>query len=165
MRRRGSGCGAARRAGLVVRSVLLISGLVGAALVMSGRPVVAQATEPDAAALVAAQDLVLTLGLDRQLNQIIALVAKGRQNPEAAAAKRTRFLELLAAKLPLIRQETAMIYARRFTTAELIALTAFFRAGAGARFLEFNGELQKEATLIGLKFAREALAEAEQASK
>ena len=124
----------------------------------------AQQTSPDPATLVAAHDLVLTLGLDRQLNQIIDLVAKGRQNTDPSGGGRARFLEILASKLPLIREETAALYARRFSAAELTTLTAFFRAGPGAKFLAVSSDLQRDATRVGLKYSREALVEAEAAA-
>ena len=117
--------------------------------------------EPDAATLAAAHDLVLTLGLDRQMSSIVELVARGRQEKDQTGSSRSRFLDALSARLPLIRQETALLYARRFKAPELVALTDFFRAGTGAKFLAASADIQREASRIGLKHAREALLESE----
>lgn len=140
----------------------LVAGLVAG--VMLGQPVEtarSETSEPDPATLVAAQDLVLTLGLDRQITNIVELVARGRQEKDQTGSSRSRFLEALSARLPLVRHETAMLYARRFKAAELNAMTDFFRAGPGAKFLASSADIQREASRIGLKHAREALIESE----
>jgi hypothetical protein len=146
-------------AGATLRTAVIALATVTATTAISGERARADVPADDAEIMVAAQDLVLTLGLDRQISRIIDLVERSRKNP-ASDNKHSTFLEALASKLPLIRSETASIYAKRFTAEELRALTAFFRAGAGAKFLAVSTDLQKQASQITLKHTRDALAEA-----
>jgi hypothetical protein len=122
------------------------------AVVASTTPAVAQT--PDAAHLAAAHRALTASGT------IATMVAAMRANlpaqraamPQVPAEFWARFAEQIIQRAPELVDSIAVVYARKFTVAELDAMTAFYNSAVGKRLRDLQPELVTESSQIGQRW-------------
>jgi len=134
-----------------------------------------RAEEPDAARLAAAKDLLEATGTAKQMDGMIAAMAKGFEQgaagtgqPEAAKAATREFgdyMKRFSAYREQMITDFAALYAERFTAEELKAIADFYRNGPGAKFIAAMPELMQAGAQIGMKYSQKVLEETENARK
>ena len=140
-------------------SVLLAALLAPASL--------AQGAAPDPQRVAAAKELMEVTGVNKQLDEMIAVMGEGfRTGAEDAAGKAKadeagkefdahmrRLMSYRAAML----DDFAALYAEKFTLEELRQVTDFYRSPAGAKFVQSVPELIQAGAQIGIKYSRKAM--------
>jgi len=114
----------------------------------------------DPSAVAAAVELMSVIGasnnFDNMLNMLKTHVTAGASD-EAAQKAATETFEKLIAQFGTYKtqmlDETAALYASKFTTAELKSVTDFYKSGAGRKFIAEMPVLMEEAANIGQRFA------------
>jgi hypothetical protein len=123
----------------------------------------ARAQAPSPEALAAAKDVIATMHLDEQLSAILPGIIK-HQKPaivqgRAEAERQYDALALLIledfkARMSDLIDAAAIIYARNFSTEDLLALNAFYKTPLGHRLLQKLPTVTQETILAGGKFGR-----------
>lgn len=123
-------------------------------------PAVAPAAPSDPAKLAAALELMDAIGasnnFDNMLKMLKTHVTAGAGDGPAAQASTDAFDKLITQFGTYKKQmtdETAALYASKFSVAELKSVTDFYRSGAGARFIAEMPALMEQAANIGQKYA------------
>ncbi len=135
-------------------------------------PATAPTAPVDPDALAAAVELMDVTGGSKTFDSITAMM---RQHVSAAAteatgtADATKLFDDMMTKFatykPQMLQETAALYAQKFTAAELKTITEFYKSGPGAKFIVAMPELMKEGGAIGQKYAMKMMQEYRAAKK
>src|SRR5688572_304187 len=122
---------------------ILVSVLGGffALLLLCSPGVWAQGTAADPERIAAAKELMVVTGGDKQLDNMISVMGQsfrkgvgdtaGSAAAEAAGTQFDRFMKQMLTYRQAMLEEFAVIYAQRFTSDELKAVTAFYRSAAG----------------------------------
>jgi hypothetical protein len=125
----------------------------------------AQAPSPEASpeALAAAKELIVTMHLDEQLSAILpAMIKSLKPSIVQGRAEVDRqydalvplMLEGFKARMSELTDAPAIIYARNFSTEDLLALNAFYKTPLGQRLLQKLPTVTQETMLAGGKFGR-----------
>ena len=124
-------------------------------------PAPATTTPPaDPAATSAALELMDVIGASKNFDNMLAMLkthVTTNAGDSAAAKASTDAFDKLVDKFGTykkqMKDETAALYATKFTAAELKAVTEFYKSGAGTKFIAQMPDLMEEAGGIGQKFA------------
>ncbi|MEA2906338.1 MAG: uncharacterized protein QOI12_3725 [Alphaproteobacteria bacterium] len=141
----------------------MLAAALAASLVSAG-PAFPQ--PPDA--MTAARELVVTMKLADQFRALLPIILQNLK--PAITQNRTDverdfdtilplLLEGMNARLDDLTEQTAGIYARHFTADELHALTAFYRAPVGQKFLDKLPAVTQESMAMGQKWGQAIAAE------
>ena len=123
----------------------------------------ARAQAPSPEALAAAKDVIATMHLDEQLaailpgiikNQKPAIVQGRAEVDRQYDALALLILEDFKARMSDLIDAAAIIYARNFSTEDLLALNAFYKTPLGQRLLQKLPTVTQETILAGGKFGR-----------
>lgn len=119
----------------------------------------AEATPADPDAKAAALELMDAIGAGKNFDNLLAkLKTHVTQNAESPAAQASNgaFAQLAAKFADYKKQmtdETAALYAGKFTAAELKTVSEFYKSPAGAKFIAQMPDVMERAGDIGQKFA------------
>ena len=120
----------------------------------------AAAAPIDPAATSAALELMDVIGASKNFDNMLAMLkthVTTNAGDSAAAKASTDAFDKLVDKFGTykkqMKDETAALYATKFTAAELKAVTEFYKSGAGTKFIAQMPDLMEEAGGIGQKFA------------
>lgn len=123
----------------------------------------AKAQAPSPEALAAAKDVIATMHLDEQLSAILPGIIKN-QKPAIVQGRAEvdrqydalapLILEGFKARMSELTDAAAIIYARHFSTEDLLALNAFYKTPLGQRLLQKLPTVTQETILAGGKFGR-----------
>ena len=136
-------------------------GLLSLFLVLAMPPAGAQA--PDPQALVAAKDLVVIMHLDQQFAAVLPGIIKSlKPSIVQGRSEVDRQYDVLApilldgfkARIAELSDAAAIVYARNFSTEDLIALGAFYKTPTGQRLLQKLPTVSQEIMLVGGKFGK-----------
>lgn len=128
----------------------------GLALVLAFAPAMAEDQIP-AAKLAVAKELIQVSGADAiagspelMTDMMVAQVKKIVPDIDAAAIAEIRTIvrEEFAARMPVILEESAKIYARRFSEAEMADMIAFYKSPTGKRVVAEMPALMQECTQL-----------------
>jgi len=128
---------------------------------LSAPPATAQAPSPEA--LAAAKDVIATIHLDEQLSAILPAIIKNiKPSIVQGRAEVDRHYDALAplmlegfkARMSELSDAAAIIYARNFSTEDLLALNAFYKTPLGQRLLQKLPTVTQETILAGGKFGK-----------
>jgi hypothetical protein len=132
-------------------------------------PVLAEDVAKDPQRLAAAKELIEVTGAKQQIELMLDLMKKGvgagarESGSGAAAAQAEKDFAAFSAKFQEYRdqmiEEFAGLYAARFTAEELKDIVAFYRSGAGAKFIAAMPELMQQGGQIGQKYGLMAVKE------
>jgi uncharacterized protein len=123
----------------------------------------ARAQAPSPEALAAAKELVVTIHLDQQLAAILPgtiknlkpSIVQGRAEVDREYDASAPFiLEGFKERMSELSDAAAIIYARNFSTEDLIALSAFYKTPLGQRLLQKLPTVTQETMLAGGKFGQ-----------
>jgi hypothetical protein len=135
-------------------------GLLG--LLLLSAPL-ARAQAPSPEALAAAKDVIATIHLDEQIaailpgiikNQKPAIVQGRAEVDRQYDALAPMILEGFKARMSELTDAAAIIYARHFSTEDLLALNAFYKTPLGQRLLQKLPTVTQETIVAGGKFGR-----------
>jgi uncharacterized protein len=144
-----------------IRTIGLLSLLILLSAPLATAQVASQA--PSAEALAAAKELVLTIHLDQQLSAILPGIIKnlkpsivqGRSEVDRQYDALAPFmLEGFKARMSELTDAAAIVYARNFSTEDLLALSAFYKTPSGQRLLQKLPTVTQEIMVIGGKFGQ-----------
>ena len=132
-------------------------------------PASAQDNPQDPERMEAAKELIEVTGAKKQIEMMLDVMKQGvgagareAGSPKLAAEAEQEFAAFTA-KFAGYRdqmvEEFASLYAERFTAQELRDITAFYRTGAGAKFISAMPELMQEGAQIGQKYGLMAVRE------
>ena len=114
----------------------------------------------DPAATSAAIELMDVIGASKNFDNMLTMlkthVTTNAGDSTAAKASTDAFDKLVGKFSTYKKQmldETAALYATKFTAAELKSVTEFYKSGAGTKFIAQMPDLMEEAGGIGQKFA------------
>lgn len=153
---------------------VVITAFVGPATAQdSPKPPAATATPVDnprdPERIAAAMDLIEVTGARKQIELMLDVMKQGvgagaREGGGSAGAKQVeKDFAAFAARFQGYRdqmiEEFAALYAERFTAAELKDIAAFYRTGAGAKFISAMPELMQQGAQIGQKYGLMAVRE------
>ena len=120
----------------------------------------APAAAPDPATLAAAIELMEVIGAAKNFDNMVGMLKKhvtSAAADEPTATKLAEFFDKLLVKFSTYKKpmmdETAAIYAKKFTAAELKQVTEFYKSGPGTKFIAEMPALMEEAGGIGQKYA------------
>ena len=135
-----------------------------AALVLAAAPAAGQ--EDDAARDAAVRALVETTQVEQMADQMIDLFSEQivpsliAANPGHDEQVRTLVREEVEGTLGEMREQvidlTREVWARHFTTAEIVALTEFYRSPLGRKLLEKQPLIARESMEDGMRLSQEA---------
>ena len=123
----------------------------------------ANAQAPSPEALAAAKELVVTIHLDQQVSAILPgmiknlkpSIVQGRAEVDREYDALAPFiLEGFKERMSELSDAAAIIYARNFSTEDLIALNAFYKTPLGQRLLQKLPIVTQETMLAGGKFGQ-----------
>jgi uncharacterized protein len=132
-------------------------------LILLSAPLGRAQVPPSPEALAAAKELVVTIHLDEQLSAILPGIIKnlkpsivqGRSEVDRQYDALAPFmLEGFKERMSELSDAAAIVYARNFSTEDLLALTAFYKTPLGQRLLQKLPTVTQEVMLVGGKFGR-----------
>lgn len=146
-----------------------------AAILLMAAPAAAQEVAKDPARLAAAKELIEVTGAKKQIELMLDVMKQGvgagaREGggAGAGAAAEGEFAKFTA-RFQTYRdqmvEEFAGLYAEQFTAEELKEVTAFYRSGAGAKFIAVMPELMQRGGAIGQKYGLMAVRDIEAMKK
>lgn len=132
-------------------------------------PAAAQENPKDPERIAAAKELIEVTGARKQIELMLDMMnqsvgAGARESGGGAAGARAeKEFAAFSAKFKTYRDqmvdEFAGLYAERFTASELKEISAFYRSGAGAKFISAMPELMQQGAQIGQKYGLMAVRE------
>lgn len=132
-------------------------------------PARAQDNPTDPERIAAAMELIEVTGAKKQIELMLDMMKQGvgagarEAGGGEAGAKAEQDFAAFSAKFTTYRDqmvaEFASLYAERFTAAELKEISAFYRSGAGAKFISAMPELMQQGAQIGQKYGLMAVRE------
>lgn len=132
-------------------------------LILLSAPLARAQVPPSPEALAAAKELVVTIHLDQQLSAILpGLIKNLKPSIVQGRAEVDRQYDALAPiilegfkeRMSELSDAAAIIYARNFSTEDLIALSAFYKTPLGQRLLQKLPTVTQETMLAGGKFGQ-----------
>jgi hypothetical protein len=127
----------------------------------------AQSAAPDPQRVAAAKELMEVTGVNKQLDEMIAVMGQGFRTGAADAAGKTKAEEVgkefdahmkrLMSYREAMLDDFAALYAEKFTLEELRQVTDFYRSPAGIKFVQSVPELIQAGAQIGIKYSRKAM--------
>lgn len=132
-------------------------------LMLLSAPLARAQIPPSPEALAAAKELVVTIHLDQQLSAILpGLIKNLKPSIVQGRAEVDRQYDALAPfildgfkeRMSELSDAAAIIYARNFSTEDLIALSAFYKTPLGQRLLQKLPTVTQETMLAGGKFGQ-----------
>jgi hypothetical protein len=132
-------------------------------LMLLSAPLARAQVPPSPEALAAAKELVVTIHLDQQLSAILPgmiknlkpSIVQGRAEVDREYDALAPFiLEGFRKRMSELSDAAAIIYARNFSTEDLIALSAFYKTPLGQRLLQKLPTVTQETMLAGGKFGQ-----------
>jgi hypothetical protein len=132
-------------------------------LILFSAPLARAQVPPSPEALAAAKELVVTIHLDEQLSAVLPGIIKnlkpsivqGRSEVDRQYDALAPFLlEGFKARMSELSDAAAIVYARNFSTEDLLALGAFYKTPLGQRLLQKLPTVTQEIMLVGGKFGR-----------
>ena len=136
-------------------------GLLSLFLVLAMPPAGAQAPAPET--LAAAKDLVVIMHLDEQFAAVLPGIIKNlKPSIVQGRSEVDRQYDVLApilldgfkARISELSEAAAIVYARNFSTEDLIVLGAFYKTPTGQRLLQKLPTVSQEIMLVGGKFGK-----------
>jgi len=136
-------------------------GLLSLLMLLSAPLARAQAPSPEA--LAAAKELVVTMRLDEQfaavlpgmIKNIKPTIVQGRAEVDREYDALVPFmLEAFKARMSELSDAAAIVYARNFSTEDLLVLSAFYRTPSGQRLLQKLPTVTQEIMVAGGKFGK-----------
>ncbi|MEQ1576978.1 MAG: DUF2059 domain-containing protein [Hyphomicrobium sp.] len=126
-----------------------------------GGPTAAPAAGPvDPAAAAAAVELLEVIGAAKNFDNMLAMLKKHVTSAagDGPAAKETaeafdKLINQFGTYKKQMTDETAALYATKFSASELKAVAEFYRSGPGTKFIAEMPELMEQAGGIGQKYA------------
>ena len=137
-------------------------------------PAAAAVPAADPATVAAALELMEVTGASKTFDNLTSMMrthvsAGASAGPAGASEQATKIFDEMMVKFaaykPQMMNETAALYAQRFTAAELKTIADFYRSGTGAKFISEMPELMKEGGAIGQKYAMKMMQEYKDAKK
>lgn len=132
-------------------------------------PAAAQENPKDPERIAAAMELIEVTGAKRQIELMLDVMKQGvgegpgERGSSSADAQAEKDFAAFSAKFQSYRDqmidEFATLYAERFTATELREISAFYRSGAGAKFISAMPELMQQGAQIGQKYGLMAVRE------
>jgi uncharacterized protein len=129
--------------------------------------VFAQGTAPDPQRVAAAKELMEVTGVNKQLEEVIAVMGQGFRTGAADAAGQAKaeeagkefdaHMKRLMSYRQAMLDDFAALYAEKFTLEELRQVTDFYKSPAGAKFVHAVPELIQAGAQIGIKYSRKAM--------
>jgi uncharacterized protein len=150
--------GCIRTIGLLALFILL-----SAPLARAQTPSSEALPEASSEALAAAKELVVTIHLDQQFSAVLPGIIKnlkpsivqGRSEVDRQYdAVVPILLEGFKARISELSDAAAIVYARNFSSEDLLALSAFYKTPLGQRLLQKLPTVTQEIMLVGGKFGR-----------
>jgi hypothetical protein len=148
--------------------VCVLAGFFALLLLWSAN-VGAQGATADPERIAAAKQMMDVVGVSKQLDGMIKVMGEsfrkgvgdfaGAGAAERAGNQFDRYMSQLLSYREAMLEDVAVIYAQRFTSDELKAVTAFYRSPAGQKFIQAMPELIQASGQIGNKYAAKALKE------
>jgi len=144
-----------------MRGCIRTIGLLSLLFLLAAPPAKAQMPTPEAMA--AARELVVTVHLDEQIAAILPGMVKslkpsivqGRAEVDREYdAVAPLIVEGFKARMSELSDAAAIIYARHFSTEDLVALNAFYKTPLGQRLLQKLPTVTQETMVAGGKFGR-----------
>jgi hypothetical protein len=127
----------------------------------------AQGAAPDPERVAAAKELMGVTGVNKQLDEMAAVMGQGFRTGAAETAGKAKAdeagkeFDAHMGRLMSYRQamldDFAALYAEKFTLDELRQVTAFYKSPAGAKFVKAVPELIQAGAQIGIKYSRKAM--------
>lgn len=154
-----------------LRTILLITFLsivaVASAQTANQAKVASPANPPSAAALKAAETMLLASGADKDFDQNMSAMIDeyAARVPAEKLQQFKKAMQLFVDKYcswAVLKNDFSMIYAREFTEAELRQMVAFYASPTGKKLLEKRPLLFQTSALLGRKAFNEHRAEMEQ---
>jgi len=146
----------------------MLAGCIALCLIGSG-PAPAQVTAaPPQDALAAARELVVVVRATDQLKQILptiiqamrpAIVQGRREVEKDFDAFAPQLLDNMNSRMAELVEQTALVYARNFTTDELREMMAFYRTSLGQKILQKMPVIVQETMAAGQAWGRQIGAE------
>jgi hypothetical protein len=146
--------------------------MIALALAATGQAVRAQGADP--ARLAAAREMLQAARVEQQFEQMMPiLLDRLRESframaPDSRAAIDTVFEEMekkfLSRRDELIN-DVAALYAQKLDTEELKAVTAFYKSGAGAKFIAVQPQIMQEAMAAGHRWGQKIAREMEEEAR
>lgn len=145
----------------MARSPRAIMGLFVWFVLFSANVATAQTYSPES--LAAAKELIETIHLNDQIRAMLPAIVKnlkpaivqGRGDVdiqyEAVAPK---IIESFQMRLSELSDAFAIVYARNFSTEDLLALVAFYKTPVGQRLLQKTPSVTQETMTVGAKFGQ-----------
>jgi uncharacterized protein len=154
------------RAGLAVTAAICLFGLPSVRA-EDASPPPAAAVAPDPAAVAAAAELMEAVGASKNFDKMLGMLKQhvvasaGSDTAKAEQATKTfdKLLDKFSGYKKQMMDETAALYATRFTVAEMKTVADFYRSGTGAKFISEMPELMEQAGGIGQKYAVQMMKE------
>jgi uncharacterized protein len=146
--------------------------LLALALSATSHAVRAQATDP--ARLAAAKEMMRAAKVERQFEQMMPiLLDRLRESFRTLAPDRRDAIDSVFGEMEkkfLSRRDeliadVAALYAQRLDTEELNAVTAFYKSGAGAKFIEVQPQIMQEAMAAGHRWGQKIAREMEEEAR
>ena len=139
---------------------------------LSAIPSQAQQKAPvlDPAAITAAKDLMLALGIEQQFETVIETMTKGmsasiRQRQPGKAKEIDEVFTKMAAKFRSRKSDviemTAPLYAEKFSVAEMKEIGAFYKTPIGQKMLKTQPEIMQRSMQMGMVWGQKLGVEVE----
>jgi hypothetical protein len=147
----------------------MIMSLLVSFVVFSANVAAAQTTSPES--LAAAKELIETMHVSDQIRAILPALVKtlkpaivqGRSDVDKQYDVIAPIvIDSFQARVSEMLEATAIIYARNFSTEDLLALIAFYKTPAGQRLLQKAPLVAQETIAAGAKFGQSVGGEAQQ---
>jgi hypothetical protein len=129
----------------------------------------AQGATADPERIAAAKQMMDVVGVSKQLDGMIKVMGEsfrkgvgdfaGTGAAERAGKQFDRYMTQLLSYREAMLEDVAVVYAQKFTSDELQAVTAFYRSPAGQKFIQAMPELIQASGEIGNKYAAKAMQE------
>lgn len=143
--------------------------LAFSAVLALSSPAWTQEAAKDPERVAAAMELIEVTGAKKQIELMLDMMKQGvgtgarESGSDAVAEKAEKEFAAFSEKFKGYRDqmvaEFAGLYSERFTAAELREITAFYRSGAGAKFITAMPELMQQGAQIGQKYGLMAVRE------
>jgi hypothetical protein len=144
-----------------MRGCIRMIGLLSLLILLSAPLVRAQAPSPET--LAAAKELIVTMHLDEQFSAVLPgmiknikpTIVQGRAEVDREYDALVPFLlEGFKARMSELSDAAAIVYARNFSTEDLLALSAFYKTPSGQRLLQKLPTVTQEIMVAGGKFGK-----------
>jgi hypothetical protein len=153
------------------RALLLAAALFALAL---SPPAARAQTEPDAARLAAAKEMMQVAGVARQFEEVMPVLLQQLAQgfvavaPDKAQEIREVFSQLggkFIDRKGVLIDQVAALYAEQLTLEELTAVIGFYRSAAGVKMIAIQPHVMRQAMLLGQRWGAELGREIEEEAR